>query len=268
MENPGNRRVPMSPVFGDMGKRTSPPDSAILRYTWYTPYTRPVYAVHMPPLPTSGRILRHARRILDRHGAEAVTMRAVAKAVGITPMALYRHFPDREGLLNAVADQGFEEFAVILSEASRSEAKSKDLHFGASKARPEQAKGESNGDLHFSSIEKSLDHLVDLNLDFALANPHLFELMFLRRRPGARQFPADFKAGASPTAGVATAIFQRGIDTGFLRRDDPWEITFETGALLQGLVMLWIGRRFAGTPDEFRALCHRSFRRYLHGIRK
>lgn len=220
----------------------------------------------MPAIPTAERILRHARRILDCHGADAVTMRAVAKAVGITPMALYRHFPDREGLLNAIADQGFAEFAallkssVILSDASRSEAKSA--------VRPERARGAPNGELHFSRLEQSLNHLLDLNLDFALANPHLFELMFLRPRPGARQFPADFKAGASPTAGVATGLFQRGIDAGLLRRDDPWEITFETGALLQGLVMLWIGGRFAGSPKEFRALCHRSFRRYLHGIRK
>jgi AcrR family transcriptional regulator len=208
----------------------------------------------MPTVPTADRILRHARRILDRHGAEAVTMRAVAKAVGITPMALYRHFPDREGLLNAIADQGFAEFAallnnsVLLSEAQHNGTKSKAQHL--------------------NSLEKTLDHLLDLNLDFALANPHLFELMFLRPRPGARQFPADFKAGASPTAGVATALFQRGIDAGLLRRDDPWEMTFETGALLQGLVMLWIGGRFSGSPNEFRALVHRSFRRYLHGIRQ
>lgn len=193
----------------------------------------------MSAIPTADRILRHARRILDRRGAEAVTMRVVAKAVGITPMALYRHFPDRDGLLKAIADHGFAEYAALLT------------------AEPMP-----------HSIEKALDHLLDLNLDFALANPHIFELMFLRPRPGARQFPADFKAGASPTAGVATAIFQRGIDSGLLRRDDPWEITFETGALLQGLVMLWIGGRFGGSPDEFRALCHRSFRRYLHGIRK
>lgn len=189
------------------------------------------------PLPTSERILRQARRILDRYGADRVTMRTVAKAVGITPMALYRHFPDREGLLDAVADQGFAEFAALLS------------------AEPMP-----------QSIWKSLDKLVELNLNFALPNPHLFDLMFLRPRPGARQFPRDFNA--SPTASVAAAIFQRGIDTGLLRRDDPWEITFETGALLQGLVMLWIGGRFSGTPDEFRALCHRAFRRYLHGIRK
>ncbi|HKR25939.1 MAG TPA: TetR/AcrR family transcriptional regulator [Acidobacteriaceae bacterium] len=208
----------------------------------------------MSTIPTADRILRHARRTLDRRGAEAVTMRAVAKAVGITPMALYRHFPDRDGLLNAIADEGFSEYAALLKSSVI-----------LSESEPNGAKPKA---LQFQSLEKSLDHLLDVNLDFALANPHLFELMFLRPRPGARQFPADFKAGQSPTAGVATAIFQRGIDAGLFRRDDPWEMTFETGALLQGLVMLWIGGRFAGSPNEFRALCHRSFRRYIHGIRK
>ncbi|HLJ75875.1 MAG TPA: TetR/AcrR family transcriptional regulator [Acidobacteriaceae bacterium] len=232
----------------------------------------------MHTLSTADRILHHARRILDRRGAAAVTMRAVAKAVGITPMALYRHFPDRDGLLNAIADQGFAEFAAvlkssaILSEASRSEAKSMLPEAAPSKSSVILSAAKRSGakpkDLHFNSLEDTLATLLDLNLDFALANPHLFELMFLRPRPGARQFPADFKSGASPTAGIASAIIQRGIDAGLLRREDPWEITFESGALLQGLVMLWIGRRFGGTAEEFRALCHRSFRRYLHGIRK
>ena len=34
-------------------------------------------------------------------------MRRVARDVSITPMALYRHYADREGLLNALADEGF-----------------------------------------------------------------------------------------------------------------------------------------------------------------
>src|SRR5579863_2075385 len=180
----------------------------------------------MHTLSTADRILHHARRILDHRGAAAVTMRAVTKAVGITPMALYRHFPDRDGLLNAIADQGFAEFAAmlkssaILSEASRSEAKSMLPEAAPSKCSAilsaAKRSGAKSKDLH-SSIEKSLATLLDLNLDFALANPHLFELMFLRPRPGARQFPADFKSGASPTAGIATAIIQRGIDAGLLR---------------------------------------------------
>ena len=53
----------------------------------------------MTARPTEDKIAAAARRLLDKEGAEAVTMRRVAGAVGITPMAIYRHFPDRAGLL-------------------------------------------------------------------------------------------------------------------------------------------------------------------------
>ena len=46
-----------------------------------------------------------------------------------------------------------------------------------------------------------------------------------------------------------------------------WEITLEMGALLQGLVMLYLGGRIGMEAGEFRSLCHRSFGRYFDGIR-
>ncbi len=166
-------------------------------------------------------------------------MRRVARAVGITPMALYRHFADRDGLLNALADDGFRELAARLG----------------NKTIPARA-------------EEHLMQVVDGFLDFALEKPRLFELMFLRPREGARQFPRDFRSGKSPTANFAAAAFEAGMKSGVFREDDVWEITFETGAMLQGLVMLYVGGRVGTSADEFRALCHRAFRRYLYGIRR
>ena len=43
--------------------------------------------------------------------------------------------------------------------------------------------------------EERLMKNLDVFLDFALEKPRLFELMFLKRREGARQFPGDFRAG-------------------------------------------------------------------------
>lgn len=188
---------------------------------------------------TAERIATAARKLLDHEGAEAVTMRRVAKAVGITPMALYRHFADREGLLHALADAGFEELASRVAAADRP-------------GEPEER------------LMKNLDVFVD----FGLEKPRLFELMFLKRREGARRFPGDFRAGRSPTAKYSAAALEAGMEQGIFRQGDVWEITFEVGALLQGLVMLYVGGRVGTSEQEFRAMCHRAFGRYLHGIRK
>src|SRR5690242_20844373 len=65
----------------------------------------------MPRLSTSDKILRAALKLFERGGAEAVSMRRIADAVGITPMAIYRHFPNREALLKRLSDDSFQAIA-------------------------------------------------------------------------------------------------------------------------------------------------------------
>lgn len=197
-----------------------------------------VYTVNMIATPTARRIAIAGRRLLDKEGAEAVTMRRVAKAVGITPMAIYRHYRDRTALLNALADEGFEELAAQLT-----------------------------GKRFSSSIEQRLTKMGEIYLEHALQNPRLFELMFLKPREGARRYPRDFKAGASPSANLMAEAVRKGMESGYFREDDVWEIVFEMGALSHGLIMLYLGGRMGVTPARFRALYRRSFRRYMHGIR-
>ncbi|MCI3277798.1 TetR/AcrR family transcriptional regulator [Streptomyces cylindrosporus] len=45
-----------------------------------------------------------ARRLLAQHGIQALSLRAVAREIGVTSSALYRYFPGRAALLNALAD--------------------------------------------------------------------------------------------------------------------------------------------------------------------
>lgn len=50
-------------------------------------------------------ILDAAERLAATHGFEAVTMRAVAAELEAAPMALYRHFPTKERLVDALLDR-------------------------------------------------------------------------------------------------------------------------------------------------------------------
>ena len=186
---------------------------------------------------TAQRIALAARRLLDKEGVEAVTMRRVAQAVGITPMAVYRHYPNRSGLLNALANEGFSELSALL------------------------------GEKRFSgTIEERLTKMVEVYLAHGLQNPRLFEVMFLKPREGARRYPADFKAGYSPTANLLARVVREGMESGYFRRDDVWEIVFAMGALSHGLIMLYLGGRINMTASRFRAFYRQSFRRYIRGI--
>src|SRR5271170_5827774 len=143
-----------------------------------------VYSVYMTAAMTQ-KIAGAARRLLDKEGAEGVTMRRVATAVGITPMGLYRHYPNRDGLLNALADEGFVELTEKL------------------------------GDLRLTGkIDRQLLKILDVFLDRAFDNPRLFELMFLTKREGARQYPDDFRMRRSPTATVSADVIARAMESG------------------------------------------------------
>lgn len=198
-----------------------------------------VYSVYMQARPTSERIARAARRLLDKEGVEAVTMRRVAAAVNITAMAVYRHYADRKALLNALADEGFQELAARLTAMQLS-----------------------------GNLEERLTRVLDMNLSFALENPRLFELMFITPREGARQYPRDFVAGKSPTANLFAELVREGVASGYFRETDVWAIVFDTGALWQGLIMLYLGGRVSLSASRYRAYCHESLRRYFDGIRK
>jgi AcrR family transcriptional regulator len=187
---------------------------------------------------TAASILVAARELLDKEGIAAVAMRPVAERVGITPMAIYRHYADRASLLNAVADEGFHELA--------------------SRVQTLQLKGD---------VEHRLMQVGDIFLDAALQFPNLYELMFLMPREGARVYPKDFKAGRSPTFNPTVNILEEAMRAGELQPDDPVEIAFELSALSHGLIVLYLGGRVAQSEKQFRMLHQRSFRRYLNGLR-
>lgn len=60
-------------------------------------------------------IVAAARELLETAGPEAVTMRAVAGAVGMRAPSLYVHFPDKGALLDALTAEALEEMAAALA---------------------------------------------------------------------------------------------------------------------------------------------------------
>src|SRR5215469_4828798 len=98
---------------------------------------------------TAERIAHVALSILEQEGPEVVSMRRVAQAVGITPMAIYHHFPDRQALLTTITDR---EFAKLLSYIQ---------------AHPLRG-----------SLEARLVAVMEGYIDYSFAQPRVFDFVF------------------------------------------------------------------------------------------
>ncbi|WP_426689800.1 TetR/AcrR family transcriptional regulator [Rhodanobacter ginsengiterrae] len=192
----------------------------------------------MKPLATKEKIRRAAMKLFERGGADAVSMRRVAQAAGITPMAIYRHFSSREALLKQLSDDSFQ---VIARE------------WQTRATQPEAL--------------LRLPALLTPYLDYALQHPHLFDHAFSLRRDDARQFPEDFRNRQSPTLNVIADAIAEGIDQGVLRRDDPWSVAMTLWAHSHGLIALYRAGRFSYDEAQFRAFYLESLERLIDGIK-
>ena len=63
-------------------------------------------------------IVKTAVRDFRKRGAAGVSLRAVARSVGITPMAVYHYFTDKDALIDAIVAAGFEVWDSYLMEAA------------------------------------------------------------------------------------------------------------------------------------------------------
>lgn len=192
----------------------------------------------MKRLSTADRIYRAARQLFEHGGAQAVSMRRVGEAVGISAMAIYRHFPNRETLLKRICDDSFNEIA----------------HHWAARA--------GSGD-----VIARLFALQELYLDYALAHPHLFDYAFSVRRDDARRFPEDFRARRSPTLNVIADTLAEGMRSGVLRKADVWDVAMSVWGHTHGLVALYRAGRFSYDERQFRKFYIESIGRLLDGLK-
>jgi AcrR family transcriptional regulator len=94
-------------------------------------------------------IVSAARRIAESEGWPNVTVRRLSDEIAYSQPVLYAHFGSRDGILAAVAIQGFQELGLAMERAR-------------TKARPENAVG---------AVAKAY-------LAFAESSPALYEVMF------------------------------------------------------------------------------------------
>ncbi|WP_250656972.1 TetR/AcrR family transcriptional regulator [Alkalimarinus coralli] len=160
-------------------------------------------------------LLDTALEHLRLHGPDKISLRALARDVGVSQTAPYRHFEDKTALLAALATEGFRR----LYDASHSTLKAE-----CSAADALQMSGKSY-------------------IHFALDNPELYRLMFGPMLSPDDDFPELEEAGGNAFR-VIVSLVQRGIDSGEFVNKDPLLVANSTWAMVHGISSLMLDRRF------------------------
>jgi len=173
---------------------------------------------------------------LQRSGVEKFSLRAVGTAAGITPMAVYRHYDNREELLAAAGEEAF----------------------GVWKARAGAIKAAHPLDW-LRAVGRSY-------AEFALDEPAFFDACFVLRTSVERLYPADFIAGKSPVIALVVKRIEAAQAQGELASGNALEAAMALWAQLHGLVMLHRSGRFAMKRKDYLGLCTRCVDLVLTGL--
>src|SRR4051812_26605916 len=180
-------------------------------------------------------LINEALRIIRKHGVEAVTLRAVAGALGVSRTALYRHFTDKRALLETVACEGFR----MLREATVTA-----WERGGRDAAGFKAMGVAY-------------------VQFAVDNPEHYRVMFgsaLERSKGPVRDPELAKEGGAAFQALVDALIDQQRH-GLIRQDDPLQLAQFIWSLVHGVAMLAIDGLLGSGQDDIETLTRFAFDR-------
>jgi AcrR family transcriptional regulator len=169
-------------------------------------------------------LLQAAVRTIRHHGVEALTLRGVGSALGVSRTALYRHFADKAALLAAVAAEGFRMLRVALSESW-------------------ERGGHGRGGFGAMGLAY---------LQFAVAHQSHYRVMFGADLLGVANVELTEEGAAAFQLLVdAIVALQR---EQLARRDDPEQMARFVWATVHGVAMLAIDGRLGNDPAAIDSL--------------
>jgi AcrR family transcriptional regulator len=177
-------------------------------------------------------LLRAAAELAERNGPAAVTIRAAARGVGVTPTAAYRHYAGQEELLAAVKDEAYRRLGQAM------------LYYLDELPEP--------GD----EVSAAVRRLVAMGrgyVRFAVTEPGLFRTAFVR--PSA---PPPEKA---ERPNDPFGLLARGLDdlvkVGYMATESRLMAECAAWSAVHGLAVLLIDGGLAEAPQEEQALAVR-----------
>ena len=173
----------------------------------------PVRAYHHGDLKNALRDAASA--LIAERGVDAVSLREISQAAGVSHTAAYRHYADKQALLAAIAEDGFRQLADINRRAI--------------------------ADTPGGPVPQ-LMACGRAYVRFGVQRPHVLQLMFSQAIPDWSAHPS-LQEAATALAQTLAGVVAAGQADGTIRAAPLGDVTLTAWSLVHGLAMLLAGRR-------------------------
>lgn len=180
-------------------------------------------------------LLARAESTVRERGVQALSLRELAREVGVSHGAPRRHFPDRQALLDALAESGF-------------------VRLGADLRASVDGAGEE--------FQARLEATAAAYVRFATRDAALLELMFAGKHDDQS---GELNEAAERAFSVMMELIRQGQDEGILEPGEPERVGLVLFATIQGIAALVTGGIVGA--DQVDALVADAIAHFLRGSR-
>ena len=190
-------------------------------------------------------LIKTGLKILSKDGANALSLRKVAKKAKVSHAAPYRHFCDKETLIAAIAEEGFRKLSKRMEEYAATIPDKPDDPF---------------------------DKLVKLGrayIQFALDNPDHYQVMFGGFIEKKDAYP-ELKSTSEKSFEQFVNIVQTFQNNGYIVNDNPIQLAMCIFSMVHGLAMLLIEKKIDPVEFEFTTIdqiVHKSIKVLYDGLK-
>jgi len=182
-------------------------------------------------------LIKAALELLAEGGVQALTLRAAARAAGVSPAAPYRHYEDKAALLAAVATEGFTTLTDRLRQAR-------------------------------ASVDDPLEQLrrtAVAYVEFAAeCTPH-FRVMFGHELTERARF-GDLVEAADAAHAELTGAIETCQAAGIIRPGDPQYLAMSAHAMVHGVASLGMAGQLGRPVDDLGEVANRLTANLFFGV--
>lgn len=165
--------------------------------------------------PLRDKILDTSRHLLYNDGHTSLSMRGIAKKVGVSATSIYLHFDNKDHLLHTLIEESVEALSISI----------------------EKAVTES------TDIITQFESIINGYVDFALSNPEKYQIIYMVRSEAMSRYPKEKFRRARRCYELLVKVIASGVEEGLMEERDPLTAAYSIWAQLHGVITVVLNQR-------------------------